>query len=85
MGSKEPEPWSPQWVRQTLREKNNGLPPNDPNHNEKPLIDAEISLCKYNLDYQSHMSLNQDTYDKKYWSCPQPTCLFHWGWDEEKP
>jgi hypothetical protein len=35
MGSKEPEPWSPRWVRKKLREKNNGLPPNDPNHDEK--------------------------------------------------
>jgi hypothetical protein len=33
-GSKEPEPWSPRWVRQKLREKNNGLLPNDPNHDE---------------------------------------------------
>jgi hypothetical protein len=30
------------------------------------------------------MSLDYDTYDRRYWSCPQPTCPFHWGWDEEK-
>jgi hypothetical protein len=46
MGSKEPEPWSPWWVRQKLREKNNGLPPNDSNHDEKPPADAERPLCK---------------------------------------
>jgi hypothetical protein len=31
------------------------------------------------------MSLDHDTYCRRYWSCPQPTCPFHWGWDEEKP
>jgi hypothetical protein len=41
MGSKELEPWSPQWVRQKLREKNNDLSSNDPNHDEKSLADAE--------------------------------------------
>jgi hypothetical protein len=40
MGSKELEPWSPSWVRQHLREANNGLPPNDPNRDHKPLADA---------------------------------------------
>jgi hypothetical protein len=44
MGSKETEPWSPRWVRQKLREKNNGLPPNDSNHDEKPPADAERPL-----------------------------------------
>jgi hypothetical protein len=85
MGSKESEPWSPEWVRQKLREKNNGLPPNDLNHDEKPPADAERPLCKCDLDCQSHMSLDHDTYGKRYWSCPLPTCPFHWGWDEEKP
>jgi hypothetical protein len=42
-------------------------------------------LCTCDLDYQSHMSLDHDTYGMRYWSCPQSTCLFHWGWDEEKP
>jgi hypothetical protein len=41
MGSKESEPWSPQWVRPKLREENNGLSPNVPNHDEKPPTDAE--------------------------------------------
>jgi hypothetical protein len=50
MGSKELEPWLPRWVRQKLREKNNGLPPNDPNHDEKPLADAERPLFKCGLD-----------------------------------
>jgi hypothetical protein len=50
MGSKEPEPWSPQWVRQKHREANNNLPPNDLNHDEKSPIDAERPLCKYDLD-----------------------------------
>jgi hypothetical protein len=30
------------------------------------------------------MSIDYDTYGRRYWSCPQPTCPFHWGWDEEK-
>jgi hypothetical protein len=85
MGSKELEPWSPRWVRQKLREKDNGLPPNDPNHDEKHPTDAERPLYKCNLDCQSHMSLDHDMYDRRYWSYPQPTCLFHLGWDEEKP
>jgi hypothetical protein len=72
-------------VRQKLREKNNGLPPNDPNHDEKPPVNAERPLCKYDLDCQSCMSLDQNTYGRRYWSSPQPTCPFHWGWDEEKP
>jgi hypothetical protein len=61
MGSKEMEPWSPRWVRQKLREKNNGLPPNDPNHNEKPPTDAERPVCKCDFDCQSHKSLDHDT------------------------
>jgi hypothetical protein len=59
-------------VRQKLREKNNDLPPNDPNHDEKPPADAEIPLCKCDFDWQSHMSLDNDTYIRRYWSCPQP-------------
>jgi hypothetical protein len=51
MGSKEPEPWSPQWVRQKHREKNNGLPIKDPNHNDKPLTDAGRPLYKCELCY----------------------------------
>jgi hypothetical protein len=65
--------------------KNNGLPPNDPNHDENHPTDAERPLYKCDLDYQSHMSLDHDTYNRRYWSCPQPTCPFYWGWDEEKP
>jgi hypothetical protein len=84
MGSKELKPWSPLWVRQKLREKNNGLEPNDPNHDEKPPVDAERSLCKCDLDYQSHMSLYHDIYGRRYWYFPHPTCPFHWGWDDEK-
>jgi hypothetical protein len=41
MGSKELEPWSPRWVRQQLRERNNGLPSNDQNHDEKPSAGVE--------------------------------------------
>jgi hypothetical protein len=44
MGSKEPEPWSPKWLRQQLRKYNNGLPPNDPNHDHRPPTDVEIPL-----------------------------------------
>jgi hypothetical protein len=84
MDIKESEPWSPRWVRQKLREKNNGLPPNDPNHDKKPPVDAEKPLCKCDLDCQFHMNLDHDTYDRSYWSCPQPTCPFHCGWDKEK-
>jgi hypothetical protein len=64
---------------------NNGLPPNDPNHDEKPLANAERPLCKCDLDCQSHMSLDHDTYGMRYWSCPLPTSLFNWCLDEEKP
>jgi hypothetical protein len=85
MGSKEPEPWSPRWVRQKLKEKKNGPPPNDPNHDEKPPADAERHICKCDLDCQSHMGLDHNMYGMRYWSCPQPTCSFHWGWDKEKP
>jgi hypothetical protein len=85
MGSKEPEPSTPRWVRQKLREKNNDLPPDHPNRDEKPPTNVERLLCKCDLDCQSHMSLDHDTYGRRYWSCPQLTCLFHWGWDEEKP
>jgi hypothetical protein len=86
MGSKEPEPWSPQWVRQKLREANNGLTLNDPNHDGKPPTDAERPLYKCDLDCQSHVSLEHDTYDMRYWSCPLPTSPFNWwGWDEKKP
>jgi hypothetical protein len=84
MGSKESEPWLPRWVRQKLREKNNSLSPNDPNYDEKPLADAKRPLWKYDLDCQSNMSLDHDTYSRRYWSCPQPICLFHWSWNEEK-
>jgi hypothetical protein len=58
---------------------------NDPNHDEKSSADAERPLCKCDLDCQSHMSLDHDTYGRRYWSCPQPTRLFHWCWDKEKP
>jgi hypothetical protein len=85
VGSKESEPWSPWWVRQKLREKNNGVPPNDPNHGEKPPADTERPLCKCDLYCQCHMSLEHDTYGGRYWSCPLPTCPFYWGWDKEKP
>jgi hypothetical protein len=85
MGSKELKPWSPRWVRQKLREKNNGLSQNDPNHEEKPPTDAKRHACKCDFNCQSHMSLDHDMYGRRYWSCPLPTCLFHWGWDEEKP
>jgi hypothetical protein len=70
MGSKEPEPWSPLWVRQKFREKNNSLPPNDPNHDEKTSANVKRPLYKCELDSQSHMSLVDDTYDRRYWSCP---------------
>jgi hypothetical protein len=85
MGSKELGPWSSRWVRQKHREANNGLPPNDPNNDEKPPADPERYLCKCDLDFQSHMSLEHYTYGMRYWSCPLPTSPFNWGWDEEKP
>jgi hypothetical protein len=64
VGSKELEPWSPRWVRQKLREKNNGLSSNDPNHNEKPPANTERPVCKCNFNCQSHMSLDHDTYGR---------------------
>jgi hypothetical protein len=85
IGSKAPEPLSPRWVRQQLREMRNGLSPNDLNHDEKPPADAERSLCKCDIECQDHMSIDYDTYGRRYSSCPQPTCPFHWGWDKEKP
>jgi hypothetical protein len=85
MGSKELEPWSPRWVRWKLREMNNGLPLNDPNYDEKPPADTKRLLCKCDLDCQFHMSIDYDTYGKRYWSCPLPTSQFNCGWDEEKP
>jgi hypothetical protein len=72
-------------VRQQLRERNNGLPSNDPNHDEKPPAGAERPLCKYKLECQSHMSLDYDMNGRRYWSCLLPTSPFNWGWDEEKP
>jgi hypothetical protein len=71
-------------VRQKLREMNNDLLPNDLNHDEKSLANAESPLCKCNLDYQSHMSIDYDTYGMRNWSCSLPTSLFNWSWDEEK-
>jgi hypothetical protein len=85
MGSKEPEHWSSRWVRQKLKEKNNGLQPNNLNHGEKSPTDAERPLCKCDFDCQFHISLEHDMYDMRYWSCPLSTCPFHWGWDKEKP
>jgi hypothetical protein len=77
MGSKELEHWSPRWVRQKLREANNDIPLNDPNHDEKPPTDAKRPLCKCGLDCQSHMSLEHDTYGMTYWSYPLPTSPFN--------
>jgi hypothetical protein len=84
MGSKEPEPWSPRWVRQKLREANNDLPPNDPNHDEKPPANTERLLWKCDLDCQSHRSLDHKMYGMRYWSCLLPTSPFNWSWNEEK-
>jgi hypothetical protein len=84
MDSKEPEPWSPMWVRQEVRRRNNGLPPNDPNYDEKPPADAERCLYKCDLDFQSHMSLDHKMYGMRYWFSPLPTSLFNWGWHKEK-
>jgi hypothetical protein len=72
-------------VTQQLREWRNDLPLNDPNHDEKPPTDAERPLCKCDLECQPHMSIDYDMYGRRYWSCPQPSYPFHWGWDEEKP
>jgi hypothetical protein len=77
MGSKEPEPWSPRWLRQQ-QEDFNGLPPNDPNHDHRPPVDAETPLCKCDLDCTPLMSLVHDTYDRRYWACPLPTSPFNW-------
>jgi hypothetical protein len=71
-------------VRQQLREDNDGLPPNDPNHDHGLSVNAQSPLCKYDLDYQSHMSLDHDTYDRRYWYCLLSTSMFNWGWNNEK-
>jgi hypothetical protein len=84
MGSKQPEPWSPRWVREKLREFNNGLPPNDPNHDSEPSAGAELPLCKCKFECASHYSLDYDMYNRRYWSCPSHTSPFNWGWNEEK-
>jgi hypothetical protein len=75
--------WSPRWVRQQLRELRNDLPPNDPNHDEKPLAGTKRPFYKCELECQDHMSTDYDTYGMRYWSFPKPTCPFHWGWDKE--
>jgi hypothetical protein len=31
------------------------------------------------------MSIDYDTYGRRYWSCPLPTSPINWGWDEQKP
>jgi hypothetical protein len=85
MGSKEPEPWSPRWLRHEHRKDFSGLPPNDPNHDCKPPVDTERPLCQCGLDCTPLMSLDHDMYDMRYWVCPFPTSLFNWGWDTEKP
>jgi hypothetical protein len=66
MAGKEPEPWSPRWLRQQHREDNNDLQPNDPNHDRRPPADAERPLCKCDLDCTPLMSLEHDTYDMRY-------------------
>jgi hypothetical protein len=85
MDNKESEPSSPRWVRQKFREAKNELPPNDPNHDEKPPTDAERPLYKCDLYCQSHMSLDHNMYGMRYWSSPLPNSRFNWDWDEEKP
>jgi hypothetical protein len=85
MGSKEPEPWSPRWVREKLREHNNGLPPNDPNHDEKQSAGMEPPLWNCKLECHCYYSLDHDTYGRRYWGCKLVVSLFNWGWDKERP
>jgi hypothetical protein len=85
MDNKQPEPWSPRWVREKLREFNNGLPPNDLNHDEKPPAGAKPPLCKRELECHCYYSLDYDTYDWRYWGCKLSVSPFNWGWDEEQP
>jgi hypothetical protein len=66
MGSKQPEPWSPRWVREKLREYNNALPTNDPNHDNTQLFSVEPPLCKCEFECMSHTSLDYDTYNIRY-------------------
>jgi hypothetical protein len=66
MASKEPEPWSPRWLRQQHREDNNDLQPNDPNHDRRPPADIERPLRKCDLDCTPLMSLDHDTYGMRY-------------------
>jgi hypothetical protein len=53
MGTKEPEPWSPRWVRQQHRESNNVLPPNDPNCDHKPLADVWQEVLVLSVAHRS--------------------------------
>jgi hypothetical protein len=55
MGSKEPEPWSPKWVREKLREYNNGLPPNDSNHDSKPPAGVVTPCVSNPYDFVNHI------------------------------
>ena len=65
----EPDPWSPRWVREKLRERNNGLPPNDPAHDHKQPAGHDPPLCKCELDSFCYISWEYDTYQRRYWVC----------------
>jgi hypothetical protein len=38
MATKQPDPWTPRWVREKSREYINALSPSDPNRDNEPLI-----------------------------------------------
>jgi hypothetical protein len=71
-------------VREKHRERNNGLPPNDPNRDHKPLAGADLPLCKYELECTCLYSLDYNTYGRRNWGCKLSTSPFNWGWDEEQ-
>jgi hypothetical protein len=77
MGSKEPEPLSPRWLRQERKKDFSGLPPNDPNHDRRPPADIERPMCKCDLDCTPLMSLDHDMYGRRYLACPLPTSPFN--------
>jgi hypothetical protein len=78
MTSEQPEPWMPTWVREQLRESNNGLLPNDPNRDNKPPAGVDPPLCKCEIECHYYDSLDYDTYGRMYWGCKLSISPFNW-------
>jgi hypothetical protein len=78
MTSKESKPWMPRWVRKQLRARNNDLPPNDPNRDNKPSVGADPPLCKCEMECHCYYSLDYNTYGRRYWGCKLPLSPFNY-------